>query len=354
MELVHQAYNRTDMAQALRFQGRAIKQHDILTQLEQALRSGPNWRKNLTSTLTKLNWDSSTIRRYGVWIEDFLSQTAAHLLPSDQIVTVTLEYIAGLVGQGQLSGALQALAALAFFWREQANIDLWVNSRVKAFHGGLRKVSHLLKPPKSKRSLLSPSAITRWLLHPPSRISSYDLILTATIISVGIRCIRRAGELSELNENHLEPRNRNGIIGAAIIVAYSKTDTSGESHCIEIEPGSSFSCPIYLLNRYLISKGSSLLQWKGRSGIPLFTTQAGSRLTTARIKNMVRAVAENAGLTGNFGSHSIRISGACLAILGGMSLEQVMAIGAWKSRAVEDYLRSLVAVASNATQRMGL
>jgi len=69
---------------------------------------------------------------------------------------------------------------------------------------------------------------------------------------------------------------------------------------------------------------------------------------------MVRAVAENAGLTGNFGSHSIRISGACLAILGGMSLEQVMAIGAWKSRAVEDYLRSLVAVASNATQRMGL
>jgi len=43
-----------------------------------------------------------------------------------------------------------------------------------------------------------------------------------------------------------------------------------------------------------------------------------------------------------------------LAVLGGMSLEQVKAIGGWRSNVVETYLRGLVAVASGASARMGL
>jgi hypothetical protein len=69
---------------------------------------------------------------------------------------------------------------------------------------------------------------------------------------------------------------------------------------------------------------------------------------------MVRLVAAHAGLVGRFGGHSIRISGATLAVLGGLSLEQVMAIGGWRGPAAGEYLRAFVGVALGASARMGL
>lgn len=86
----------------------------------------------------------------------------------------------------------------------------------------------------------------------------------------------------------------------------------------------------------------------------LFVDQQGRSLTAARIKDMVRLVASHAGLQGRFGGHSIRISGATLAVLGGLSFEQVMAIGGWRGPAAGEYLRALVGVALGASSRMGL
>jgi len=104
-----------------------------------------------------------------------------------------------------------------------------------------------------------------------------------------------------------------------------------------------------------MAKRCSLKQWKrGSAGNFLFVRANGRPYTTEHIKDFIRAVAAFAGLKGKFGGHSIRITGACLAVLGGMSLEQVKAIGGWRSNVVETYLRGLVAVASGASARMGL
>ena len=354
MDLLSRARQRADISRSQPLQGRSSKQSRIITELEQALSDSSDWKSHLTSSIMNLNWDHSTLLKYDRWVRLFISQTGISLPDSGILDSMLIDFVVGLVASGNLSGALQAISALAHFWKLNLGVDVWKSPRIRAFHGGLLKVKQLLQPPESKRDPLPISALLRWISVPSSKFSHYEILLTATVMSIGIRCIRRAGELADLNEDHLSVSNHGGVLGASILVSHSKTDTIGRGHVIEIEPRTSLACPILLLDRYLHLKGSSLSQWKGRKGVPLFTTLKGSRLSSRAIKSMVRAVASHASLPGKFGSHSIRITGACMAILGGMTLEQVMAIGAWKSRAIEIYLRSLVAVAMGASFRMGL
>ena len=44
-------------------------------------------------------------------------------------------------------------------------------------------------------------------------------------------------------------------------------------------------------------------------------------------------------MVGDFSSHSLRIGGATQAMLDGMTLLQVQALGRWKSTAFYDYIR---------------
>jgi hypothetical protein len=183
-------------------------------------------------------------------------------------------------------------------------------------------------------------------------MSPWQVALVAAVISVGIRCIRRSGELAKLNEDQIV------VIptGAKLVVGPTKADQAARMGLeVPFEAGVSLADPIRCLDEYLqIAKGSSLRGWQGRPGVPLFVGPDRRPLDAGAVKDMVRLVAAHAGLRGEFGGHSIRISGASLAILGGMSLEQVMAIGGWKSQAVLNYLRGLVAMVMGASTRMGL
>ncbi len=50
-------------------------------------------------------------------------------------------------------------------------------------------------------------------------------------------------------------------------------------------------------------------------------------MSVASISAVVKRVAEHAGLDGNYSGHSLRIGGATAAVAGGMSMEQIRAIG---------------------------
>jgi len=71
------------------------------------------------------------------------------------------------------------------------------------------------------------------------------------------------------------------------------------------------------------------------------------------ISAVVKRVAEHAGLDGNYSGHSLRIGGATAAVAGGMSMEQIRAIGGWESDAVFLYLRAVGPAMAQASKRMG-
>jgi hypothetical protein len=79
----------------------------------------------------------------------------------------------------------------------------------------------------------------------------------------------------------------------------------------------------------------------------------GKQISTNGISQLVKRLAADAGFKGRFSSHSLRIGGATSAMMGGMSLEQIMSIGNWKSAAVNMYLRAFGAANAGASKRMG-
>jgi len=83
-------------------------------------------------------------------------------------------------------------------------------------------------------------------------------------------------------------------------------------------------------------------------------TRPGERLTTERISNIVKEVAVFSGLQGRFSSHSLRIGGATAAVMAGMTLAEVFAIGGWMSKSLEHYLRAIGSAKSGASKKMGL
>ncbi len=86
----------------------------------------------------------------------------------------------------------------------------------------------------------------------------------------------------------------------------------------------------------------------------LFPSASGKPISGQTVNAVVKRVATHAGLVGRYSGHSMRIGGATAALQGGMSMEQIRAIGGWESKAVLLYLRSIAAANNKASQKMGL
>lgn len=300
-------------------------------------------------------WERDTLERYGKWWSRFLGFVgeAPDFSSAPALIEQLLAFAAELIIQRNFSGTKQAIAAVAQVAKSRSGWDLWRDPRLAAFHKGLCKLTAIAKPPSPKRDILPVSALTAFISSPPPSSSAFSVALVAAILSVGIRCIRRPGELADLHEDQL---SFSAPAGAKLSLRFTKADQAAQrAHEIPFEAGVTVADPIRCLDRYLfLAKGRGLHNWSGRAGERLFVDEHGRALTASQIKDFVRLVAAHARLPGRFGGHSIRISGACLAILGGMSLEQVMAIGGWKGAAFSAYLRGLVAVSLRASTRMGL
>ena len=66
---------------------------------------------------------------------------------------------------------------------------------------------------------------------------------------------------------------------------------------------------------------------------------ARSRLPANALTTLARELAQLAGLDGRYTGHSFRIGGATAMAANGVTLEQIMAIGGWRSGAVHKYIR---------------
>lgn len=271
-----------------------------------------------------------------------------------ELVDRVLAYAADFLLERQFAKARVAVTALAHEVGLCWGWSLFDHQAVKDFLKGLEKMKNLRSLPAAKRDPLPAWAIVRFCEASgavPS-LSMWDWVAACAIITVGVRCIRRPGELADMREDQLESTT----FGAQVRIVLSKTDPVAQGQWLPLEPGSTAACPIRCLQRYLrMAKGLLLEQWRPGSANRFFFTRANGRpYSTENIKDFIRTLATFAGLKGKFGGHSIRITGACLAVLGGMSLEQVKSIGGWRSNVVETYLRGLVAVAGEATTKMGL
>ena len=313
---------------------------------------GAEAERRVASAIIGLAWETTTNERYDPIVHEFESRFGAIADSNErQIVPDLLQFASGFIISGRNSQAKVVIAAVARDVGLKRGIRVYDDARVKAFSKGLEKYKNLQQPPKPKRDPLPAEAVVEYAKL-GLETNNRKIVTICAIISLGIRCIRRPGELADLREDQLEAAD----FGARLRLVLSKNDPTAQGLSIPFERGVTPACPVLCLDRYLrLVKGVPLSQWQSRrQDLHLFVNEAGRPFSADAIKDMVRLVAKRANLTGQFGGHSLRITGACLAILGGMTLEQVMSIGGWKSRAVETYLRGMVAVAESASKRMGL
>jgi site-specific recombinase XerD len=112
-----------------------------------------------------------------------------------------------------------------------------------------------------------------------------------------------------------------------------------------VEATGSATCPVRLFECYM--------EWRGLAEGLLFTTRTGSMMTPAAITSVCRRIISAVGGEERVSSHSLRIGGATAAIEGGLTKEQVMTVGGWKSEAVNLYLHAREVAGVGASRRMG-
>jgi site-specific recombinase XerD len=164
------------------------------------------------------------------------------------------------------------------------------------------------------------------------------------LVAVGIRCMRRPGELTELRVRHVRPFEK----GIKIFLAKSKTDQTMEGRWMHVDevPGSR-TCPVMLLRRYLDSRGKL-----GPNDV-LFANSNGGAISSSAVSSIVKNMCSAAGLADKVSGHSLRIAGATLGLKGGLTLPEICAVGGWKSEAVLRYLRDCAVAQNGGSSRMG-
>ncbi len=80
----------------------------------------------------------------------------------------------------------------------------------------------------------------------------------------------------------------------------------------------------------------------------------GDQLASSAISSIVRKAANAVGIQGHFSSHSLRIGEATAALEGGLTKEQIKAIGGWTSESVDRYIRAREASQIGVSSKMGL
>jgi hypothetical protein len=274
-----------------------------------------------------------------------------------------------------LPRALATAAAVAFFWKVKFGFDPHSDPAFAAFLRGLRNFAPLLSTPRPQRNELPVHALARFFSEPPRDLTPDKHTLICAALAYGMRAIQRGGQVADLecrdlsttsiSINTASPISR--TLGGAfpqgfavrVTVRTSKTDPQGRRpYDVVIDRGATAIDPVRLLDNYTrLRFNTPLAQWNSSvyaSSTAKFFTDRGRSISTTSLRDWVRLVAAHSRLNGYFGSHSLRIAGACWAVLGGLSLEAIMAIGGWKTQsATIIYLRSLIAAVAGASGRMG-
>jgi site-specific recombinase XerD len=250
-------------------------------------------------------------------------------------------FVAWLEIQGKGRRASHHVAAISWVHRRKGLMDFTKATRVRMALQGVARVEA-----EEKMEVRSPfplEALKAWVRGRRKNITVREHRDPA-LVALGIRCMRRPGELAELKVRHVQPYEK----GMKIFLAKSKTDQTMEGRWLHVDavPGSD-TCPVLLLAKYLGTRG------KLHHNEPLFASSKGRHLSSSAVSSVVRNMATAAGRTEKVSGHSLRIAGATLAVRGGMSMPEICAIGGWKSEAVLRYLRDCAVAQRGGSALMG-
>ena len=299
----------------------------------------------------------ATLDRYEPHFRRFLEAQGPDfdvlLVDQETLRDRVMGFVADSVVAHRFYTAKMALNGIAHGIKLARNLDIWGEPQIKIFGKGLDRLANTFKTVSDKRDIIPISALVHYIDSPPPGHGAYQAYLVGAVISLGIRCIRRAAELVELEEDQLTVKSP-GVY--QLRIRFHKANRAGQLVIdVPFEAGKTSADPVRRLDAYLrLAKGRPLDSWVGRPGRLLFVDARGRPLRTAVVGRWIGEIAEHGGVQGKFSAHCMRITGACLGVLGGLTLEQVVAIGGWRSQRVIDYLRGLVAVLLRASERMGL
>lgn len=188
-------------------------------------------------------------------------------------------------------------------------------------------------------------ALRSWVLTMPD-LSVFLWRRNAALVALGFRAMLRPSEIVKLRMEDVRLEQNLALVR----VGPSKADQSAKRKPIHLDPTNSPTCPVKLLTEYSIMRRAMFPS----ASDPFFVSVKGAALSPSAVSSVVSAMAEAAGLTGFFSGHSLRIGGASAAIAGGFTVDEVMAIGAWKSEAVKQYLMPVLAKKNAVSSRIGL
>ena len=256
--------------------------------------------------------------------------------------TVVL-YLVHLVNSGRGASAGAVLAAVKASHLEAELPDPTSARSVKLAAEGAARLAAEVKPWPRERLPFPVEALRLFLKSPAFRepLGLRD----AALLAVGLRLMLRPGELTKMKMADL--RFEEG--GVLVRLGRTKADQKAERRPVFIEEVSARHCPVKL-SRELIRRRKA----EGATDSNLvFVSHSGTSLSSSAVTSIVRRVAELAGVKGRFSGHSLRIGGASAALAGGLSVDQVKAVGGWKSDTVKQYLAPVLLSSTSVSQLMG-
>ena len=252
-----------------------------------------------------------------------------------------IAFIAHMSLQGMASSTIDTyVSAVAYVHKVNNWVDPSDNFVVRKLREGCRRQ---YKQEDGRRPITIP--ILRKLSLSLSELcsSSYETCLFRAAFFLAFYAFLRVGEFTIASKRGLcsdvlligDVNFVSDHSALRVTIRGSKTDQRGVGVQLLIEAGADPKvCPVKVLSDYMDVR-------PGGQG-PFFVHFGGEALTRYQFNSMLKKGILAIGLqAGDFSSHSFRIGAATSAALGGISTEQIMIMGRWRSSAVNSYIRPL-------------
>ncbi len=161
-------------------------------------------------------------------------------------------------------------------------------------------------------------------------LSLYEEYLYKSMLSLSFAGFLRASEITGYT-HHLLRDNVKIIKGEIVMRFISYKCSQSKVFILKILPTKMSSCPVVLLRRYLVLRGTA----KG----PLFVKPSGYPLSYKEFYAIFQCLMACLGLPGKYSPHSLRIGAATHAAATGCSDAQIRLYGRWNSVAFLNYIR---------------
>jgi len=274
----------------------------------------------------------STRKRYNqLWgqFESFCTVSKKHASPASP--HTVLDYLVHLVNAEKGGSAGAALSAIKDFHLNARFADPTQDRDVMLAAEGASRIAADQKGWPRERDPLPVEALLSFMRSP--QFTAPLGLRDATLVAIGLRLMLRPSELVNLKLDSVK-RQDGGVL---VRLGRSKADQKAQRKPLLIEASDSPACPVKLVTSLVKSRRAQ----GAADGDRLFVGAAGRPLSTSAVTSVIRRMAELHGLDPKtFSGHSLRIGGASAALAGGLTEDQVKAVGGWKSAAVSQYLVS--------------